>query len=273
MNRYGSCPTNVTTTLVAGSKPTRMVCSVASSELCCARKPGAVTSSSIESTVHASGRSASGAANKNTALCSTATSVPSRTDRCSSTPPSAASAPTNTRSCPGSVESTSHKNVNAGSTHRLKNTRVRHSSRTGLREISQATSAGPSVNASVPKAIAVLAANWRGVLASGAGSRATSRSDHNTGPPALSVTGTSQTSAVPQASATASVRVRQRGVAVYTLHSHNGARKTAASARKPLTTPTSTADGYTRRACPRSNSAAAQAMPIEHSASTVQALA
>src|SRR5579859_6220367 len=71
------------------------------------------------------------------------------------------------------------------------------------------TIAGPMLNASVPKLIAVLAASWRAAASGDAsvdGSKASSRSDHKVGPPLALATGMNQASAQPATTASASSR-------------------------------------------------------------------
>ena len=114
--------------------------------------------------------------------------------------------------------------------------------------------AGPSVNARVPKLMAVLLASCRAIGpgdASVGTNIASIRSDHGVRPPLLAATGTSQTSTQTGTTANATRRRRRLGSAVHTAHIQSGARKTVTSSRKPLAMPRSSAEGRTSQRCPR----------------------
>ena len=167
------------------------------------------------------------------------------------------------------MESTSHRKTNAGAIQSSQKTpdrerrTVRVQRRAAWRSQTRLTAtAGPSVNARVPKLMAVLLASCR---ATGPGDAsvgtniASIRSDHGVRPPLLAATGTSQTSTQTGTTATATRRRPRLGSDVHTAHIQRGARKTVTSSRNPLAMPRSSADGSTSQRCPDTMQLASQA--------------
>src|SRR5439155_16814535 len=149
MKRYGSWPVTVKMTVRSASKLVRMTCKASANEACCWRSPLAVTFNTIEFSAQAGGFSDTGDANKkmpawaatmNAAQMSRWLTL--RIDATRSPALSTHRATEKTRSWPGSVESTSHMNTNAGAIHRSQN--AHHRERTARRSASRLmATAGP----------------------------------------------------------------------------------------------------------------------------------
>src|SRR5919199_6335155 len=173
MNRYGSWSVSVSTTVSAGSKRVRIAPSAESNDTCCARMPGAVRFSTVEFIAPASGAWLTGAAYTNTTACMATSAAPQTSSRQSlgaarttAALPNTHNAGTNTRSWPGSVESTSHRNTNGGAIHSTQKTpnaeRDRLRSQRAAARLSHMvanTRLGPTTTSSVPKLISVLPVN------------------------------------------------------------------------------------------------------------------